>query len=320
MSDVLPLHTDFVSAFREGARFRLPDGDAEMRPCAVGRLEIVSGQIVACDPLTLSGVSPFTQKIADGTYAVDLAVAMMANGDQRVAAARVTLGEGAVARWSLATAAGQDPSELAPGAIFGYGVDSGTGCFADAGGAPSLAEAAVQEDLTAGLRETYVDTWSWAEQELERGGVVAFSSGFGDGHYASFWGWGAGGELLCLVTDFCVLVESVTDDVFVDGAPGLPLGPVASPALKRHGVAVTRVPADPITLPGGPVGELAFEVMSRGWLVAELVDGTGARVPVPSCNTDLGDRRVSTFPGGLPPGTRLKVSVPLGVRPLVPIA
>ena len=38
------------------------------------------------------------------------------------------------------------------------------------------------------------------------GNLIAFSSGWGDGSYASFFGYDAHDNLVCLVTDFRVLL------------------------------------------------------------------------------------------------------------------
>jgi len=38
--------------------------------------------------------------------------------------------------------------------------------------------------------------------ERTEANVITFSSGWGDGGYASFWGYDALGDLTCLVTDF----------------------------------------------------------------------------------------------------------------------
>ena len=46
--------------------------------------------------------------------------------------------------------------------------------------------------------------------------MVAFSSGFGDGRYASYWGFDEENNLTCLVTDFGVLLESIEVEIVVD--------------------------------------------------------------------------------------------------------
>lgn len=105
---------------------------------------------------------------------------------------------------------GQDTSALKEGHFFGYGVDSGTGCFIDLSAAKVLElkmreNPDYYEEIIAAMDRTYVSTWSWANIPLGKGNLVAFSSGFGDGGYASYWGLDAAGEISVVVTDFSVV-------------------------------------------------------------------------------------------------------------------
>jgi hypothetical protein len=64
----------------------------------------------------------------------------------------------------------------------------------------AFADAVIDE-----MERNYEDTWSWADIELDPdsgANIVAFSTGVGDGRYASYFGLGESGEVVCLVTDF----------------------------------------------------------------------------------------------------------------------
>ena len=87
----------------------------------------------------------------------------------------------------------QDPSTLRPDEIFGYAVDTGVGCFM----APTAARAVVEEmgankayfkRWDAEFKKTYVSTRSWLNLPYGDGNLVAFSSGDGDGVYATYAG------------------------------------------------------------------------------------------------------------------------------------
>ena len=64
------------------------------------------------------------------------------------------------------------------------------------------------------MQKTYRPTWSWLDWRPSTGreeNVICFSSGWGDGSYASFFCFDADGRLSALVTDFAVLYgEEVT--------------------------------------------------------------------------------------------------------------
>ena len=200
---------DLSRLFEDGREIATEIGTATLRLRAAGELVVTSGRVVACDPLTEPEAAPLARAVPPGRYAVILSVAHFEDGDQRVAAAMLRLGDAPAARWELALLPGQDAGELGEGEVFGYGVDSGTGCFMDEEAARSLVRKMDEDDeyaddLIDEMEKTYVDTWSWANVELGPAGanLVAFSTGVGDGLYASYFGLDEAGRPVSLVTDF----------------------------------------------------------------------------------------------------------------------
>src|SRR5262249_5215661 len=116
-------------------------GNATMRVVEADHLELPTGRIVACDPSYLTSFPQdqpaYTRAVAPGRYPVVLALlakdGFAASNPNResVACAAVRFRDSAVARWEMALRPGWDLSTLKPGFHFGYGVDSGTGCFVD---------------------------------------------------------------------------------------------------------------------------------------------------------------------------------------------
>jgi uncharacterized protein DUF4241 len=69
----------------------------------IGSLKIASGVVVACDPLVAFEAQPFPIAVPRGWHPVDLAIARLSGGDERVAFARLRLAPLATAeRWKLA--------------------------------------------------------------------------------------------------------------------------------------------------------------------------------------------------------------------------
>jgi hypothetical protein len=113
------------------------------------------------------------------------------------------------ARWGAALLANQGKTSSRADEVNYYGVDSATGCFMDVEAARVLSENAdgdiYSEQIAEGMDKTYVDTWSWANICLNPAtgaNIICFSTGLGDGAYASYFGYGEKGGVLCLVTDF----------------------------------------------------------------------------------------------------------------------
>jgi hypothetical protein len=55
------------------------------------------------------------------------------------------------------------------------------------------------------MKRTYIHTWSWLDMPFGDGNLVAFSSGAGDGAYATYAGFDTDGEIALVVTDFSIV-------------------------------------------------------------------------------------------------------------------
>ncbi|OAB45290.1 DUF4241 domain-containing protein [Paenibacillus glacialis] len=186
-----------------------------LRPETLEQITIVSGKMVACDPL-ISHNHPFERTIQSGKYPV---VAWWHKEEERIAAAELKLSDTRPIRWEMAVRPGQNVNELKDGSIFGYPVDTGLGCFGDVEAIDKLdeMEARLQRDLGDDFISLYDnliedvlserdDNWGSVIVCEDTGlNVVMFSSGYGDGFYASYWGFDADDNVVCLVTDFNVL-------------------------------------------------------------------------------------------------------------------
>jgi hypothetical protein len=81
----------------------------------------------------------------------------------------------------------------------------------DSGGRPGWADVDVKARLferspsgpgPVGRLRKWADIDRDSKSDLH---LIAFSSGCGDGYYASYWGYGDSGEIACLLTDFGLL-------------------------------------------------------------------------------------------------------------------
>ena len=207
-------HLNFSIAVQAGKILNTELGEIIFTPYQVGELHLTSGKLVACDPLTLADSEPFKVNLIPGHYPVILSVAhIQKNNEQRVAYAMLCLSEQTPVRWEMATRPGEDLSSLKKGEFFGYGVDSGTGCFMDADAAQIIDDSIYAEteeeilvyQLLERLEKNKSRTWCWADMRVDdesQANVIAFSSGWGDGIYATYFGYDAEGNIVCVVTDF----------------------------------------------------------------------------------------------------------------------
>ncbi len=175
----------------------------------LGNLVITSGKIVACDPYYCVDTEPFAaQQIPTGQYPVIVSIAHLENSDQRIAYAAILFGDTLPVSWRFAAPSGEDET-------YGYCVDSGTGCFMDVDAVNAFAPICEPYDvdtdpLLAQMSRQYTNTWGWANlcMNQETGtNIIAFSSGWGDGGYSSYFGYDENEHIVCLLTDFGLLDE-----------------------------------------------------------------------------------------------------------------
>jgi Protein of unknown function (DUF4241) len=206
---------DFIG---EAAEKRYP-----VRVTRIGEMEIATGRVLLVDPFLMSTYDkPLALSVRPGRYPVDLAVADAGEGGHRVALARLLLSPAPAVRWAMAVTDDQDAATLKGDEVFGYGVDAGTGAFVDAA-VPAWLD--TEYPTTNFDRfETLQDDWlkrgeAAAEtigipygfaliERLGQGDAAMFSSGWGDGHYASWIGYGSDDLAVAIVTDFAVITAA----------------------------------------------------------------------------------------------------------------
>ena len=196
------------------------DANHTLKKQNLGDLFLKTGNIVANDPLVMFELEPLTLSVAPGSYPVSIHISNWSSplmDDKRVALAALRFSDKKAIRWEMALADGQDPDNVKDGKLFyGYGVDSGTGGFMDKSAADEIGAKLtddasyekVYKEIDKQMEETYVDTYSYAIGNMTDGtqnDFVAFSSGFGDGCYPSYFGFDDMGELCALATDFLAL-------------------------------------------------------------------------------------------------------------------
>jgi hypothetical protein len=282
----LPCHTDFVSAFVDGQTFLTEHGGTlKVAVREVGKLVVTSGRIVVCDPCYGSGKRPLARTIPTGRYPV-----LLSSADGRIACAMLRIRKAKPVRWEMAVWPGHDPAELEGDQFFGYGVDAGTGSFLDADQDKYLDQLSEEKgplfDYDA---KTPKDPFAgeWAERvfdEATGGNLIAFSSGYGDGRYPSYWGLDGKDEPVCLVTDFNILIDHPSVSFFLPSAFRRPPGEVRHRALDLTDMVMEVIPGQ---VPGRSliVGFLGPKAGSAG---ASLQTESGE-----CAKTDLSDINVS---------------------------
>ncbi|MFW5967261.1 MAG: DUF4241 domain-containing protein [Persicimonas sp.] len=195
--------------------------DIVIRRRNVGRLELPTGELIACDPLNFLETEPFDVELEPGSYPVVLIIAELRD-DNRVAYATLRVREDEAVRWERARLQEDEESNLLHFDA-GYPVDSSVGAFMDAHTAGVLLDYHRQilpddddfeRALDAGFNRHRAHGYSYATIDLRRDldipgsqhlNLITFETGYGPGLYETWIGRNADDQVCKIVTDFEVL-------------------------------------------------------------------------------------------------------------------
>lgn len=193
----------------------------------VGELRINSNKVIASDPFLISHMKPFTLRIENGNFPVDVIFIELETAGRRIGLVKLTLSEHKAIKWQLAVTESDDTNKLEDEAYIGYPVNAGLGCFVDSEFAKEFDKIMDAHYKVNGNDSNYYDDVLASEFKAnaldqndkddigdfanhfpnkERlNNVVIFSSGIGDGSYPSYWGLTDQNEVCELVTDFLII-------------------------------------------------------------------------------------------------------------------
>ncbi|MBA3674221.1 MAG: DUF4241 domain-containing protein [Chitinophagaceae bacterium] len=195
----------FETAFIKGTTQKGNITPINLYGVTIGKLKIVSGHIIACDPLHIDEYGiPFTQVFPTGEFPVQFSIAQTGEGDL-IAFARINFSEEPVVKWELALQEGQKPLPVGGEEIHGYGVDGGVGVFMDKEAIKALdldALTNMDTELHKEMDKHYHNTWQYAMYNAGKHNAACFTTGLGDGRYASYIGYDATGKPCRLLSDF----------------------------------------------------------------------------------------------------------------------
>jgi hypothetical protein len=193
------------TAFIKGTTEKVKSASVYFYGVTIGKLKIVSGRVVACDPMLIEEYGkPFTQRFPTGEFPVQLSIAKFDNGET-LAFARINFSDVPVEKWEYALLEDQSPAPLEGERKYGYVVDSGVGSFMDEESSKAFNKnqaSSFEGELYKEMDKHYHHRWRYALYNFGDHNLASFSTGFGDGRYATYIGFDASGKPCRLVTDF----------------------------------------------------------------------------------------------------------------------
>jgi len=191
----------FEAAFYNDTKITQGDISYNFYKLDIDKIKIESGKIIACDPIVMHDVLPFTQIFPTGDFSVHLAMAKT-NNDERVAFARLVFSDKNIFKWEFALQKGQEPIPLKDTSFYCYGVDAGTGIFIDSisNSVFNKKDHSVWENVF--ITKAEKNGYKGYIHDFEGFNLATFSTGYGDGCYATYIGFDKQGNVCQLLTDF----------------------------------------------------------------------------------------------------------------------
>lgn len=205
----------------------------------MGAVRFPTGSIIACAPLvSLEDARPYLQTVPAGTYPLKICVVPSDEYGDRYACAKVELSDRKPIRYELAMVGDEDLDDFEDGVFFGFFVDAGMACVADAATQEAFRAywaARLEKDdsidpyndlfcdlLEESAREhpeyqgEYGDRLIWTIPGTECD-LPIFAAGWGDGVYPVYFGYDASGEVSGVYVHLIDIAESYRDPGDGDG-------------------------------------------------------------------------------------------------------
>lgn len=200
-ADSLAFPKVFEAAFRKGTTARQDSSTYTFTVARLGDISSETGKLLAGDPITITARTAFAQRFPVGTFPVELAL-VKTTGDERVGFARIYFSGHPVTKWQLALLPGQKPLALTDSSVYCYGVDAGMGVFIDSLANQRFAARGQAAWDTVFMRNTDLPGYRGYLHRFAGHSLATFSTGLGDGCYATYIGYDARGHVCRLLTDF----------------------------------------------------------------------------------------------------------------------
>lgn len=191
----------FEAAFSNDTKVTEGDITYNFYKLDIGKIKIESGKLIACDPIVMHDASPFSQIFPIGDFPVSLAMAKTHN-DERVAFSRVIFSDKPITKWEFALKKGQKPIPLKDTSFYCYGVDAGTGIFIDSISNNVFNKKDHSEWENAFIAKAEKNGYKGYIYDFDGHNLATFSTGYGDGCYATYIGFDKEGKVSQILTDF----------------------------------------------------------------------------------------------------------------------
>ena len=210
-------------------------GIMEVDTLDIGEVNLPTGEILTCDPLVeLGEAKTYIQKTPVGKFPVKICVVPSEDYGDRYACVKVEFSKNKPVVYELAVTGNEEEmDEAKEDEYYGFGVDTGMGCVADKKtqdeyvkywkkleeeeGADNPYDDIFEELLEESFKKSpkyQRDCGDWANFIIPNSdlNIPVFASGWGDGYYPCYFGYGEKGELCGFYIHFIDIEKEFSDD------------------------------------------------------------------------------------------------------------
>lgn len=176
-----------------------------------GKLKLITGKIIATDPILMYDDQCYSKYVSPGTYPVFIYNGKIEKRKTQTVLAELRFNDNIPVKWEMALLKGENSSGFGLDEFMGYEVENGLGCFMDEH-VMDILDVLDEEELEKyekNIKDTIRKSDSiWADIMIDKkteSNIVVFTSGWNEGVFPTYYGYDKNNKLVKLVTDFMVI-------------------------------------------------------------------------------------------------------------------
>ncbi len=176
-----------------------------------GKLKLISGKIIATDPILMYDDQSYSKSVTPATYPVYIYNGKTDKRKSQTILAEIRFNDNVPVKWEMALFKGENASSFANDEFMGYEVENGLGCFMDEKVMDILDVMddkeleAYEKNIKVKIRNSTDSTADIVIDKKTGSNIIVFTTGWNNGVFPTYYGLDNQNKLVRLVTDFMVI-------------------------------------------------------------------------------------------------------------------
>lgn len=186
-------------------------GKMHIEKIEAGKLKLITGKIIATDPILMYDDQSYSKKVAPGIYSVYVYNGKTEKRKAQTILAELRLNENTPVKWEIALFKGENASSFAHDEFMGYEVENGLGCFMDEHVMDMLDVmdeeelARYEKNIKDCIRQSKTSSADILIDKKTGSNIIVFASGWNEGVFPTYYGLDKQNNVARLITDFMVI-------------------------------------------------------------------------------------------------------------------